>query len=200
MDTNRVDALIERSRQGDLRARDALLVLANEEIERLARKKLSAFPIVHAWHDTADVGQIALIQVDLALAQVELADSKHFYRLVAMKVRQTLLQLKREICGPQGIATNMQHALIADDSSGAASILSPSTDTHDPRKLAEWLEIHDAIAALSEEDRQTFDLLWYNELTAEAAAAILGVSPRQVRRRWRAALIRLASAVRRPFQ
>lgn len=199
MDTTRVDALIERSRQGDLRSRDALLVLANEEIERLARKKLSAFPIVHVWHDTAEVGQIALIQVHLALDQVELADSKHFYRLVAMKVRQTLLQLKRQICGPQGIATNLQHALIADDLSGAG-FRTPGSDTHDPRKLAEWLEVHEAIAALPEEDRQTFDLLWYNELSAEAAAALLGISPRQVHRRWRAALIRLARAVKRPFE
>lgn len=199
MDTTRVDALIERSRQGDLRSRDALLVLANEEIERLARKKLSAFPIVHAWHDTAEVGQIALIQFHLALDHVELTDSKHFYRLVAMKVRQTLLQLKRQICGPQGIATNMQHALIAEDSSGAG-FLAPVSDTHDPRKLAEWLEVHDAIAALPEEDRQIFDLLWYNELSAEAAAALLGISPRQVHRRWRSALIRLARAVKRPFE
>ena len=60
-----------------------------------------------------------------------------------------------------------------------------------PRTLAEWTEFHRQIDRLSEEDREVFGLLWYQQLTQEEAAEVLGVSVRTVKRMWQAARINL---------
>ena len=49
--------------------------------------------------------------------------------------------------------------------------------------------------SLEDEDREIFDLLWYQGLTQVEAARILGLSERQVNRRWMAARLRLADAL-----
>ena len=54
-----------------------------------------------------------------------------------------------------------------------------------------WTDFHEAIERLSEDERQMFDLLWYQELSQPAAAEILGVSERTIQRRWQLARIRL---------
>jgi DNA-directed RNA polymerase specialized sigma24 family protein len=44
---------------------------------------------------------------------------------------------------------------------------------------------------LPTEEREVFDLLWYQELSHGEAAAVLGISERILRRRWLAARQRL---------
>ena len=56
--------------------------------------------------------------------------------------------------------------------------------THEPSRLAVWTEFHRQVADLPEEDREVFDLLWYQGLTQAEAAAVLGISERTVSRRW----------------
>ena len=53
-----------------------------------------------------------------------------------------------------------------------------------------WTDFHETIERLSDEERQMFDLLWYQELTQVEAAEILGVSERTIQRRWQLARIR----------
>ena len=45
-----------------------------------------------------------------------------------------------------------------------------------PRDLAAWAEFHAQVERLADEDREAFDLLWYQELSQAEAAALLGVS------------------------
>jgi RNA polymerase sigma-70 factor (ECF subfamily) len=67
--------------------------------------------------------------------------------------------------------------------------------TQNPQHLAQWRELHEGIEALPEPLREMFDLLWYNELPQEQAAEIVGVSTRQIKRRWREAKLALADAL-----
>jgi RNA polymerase sigma-70 factor (ECF subfamily) len=46
------------------------------------------------------------------------------------------------------------------------------------------------------EKRQAFDLLFYQGLSQEESAAVLGVSVRTLKRRWREARLDLAEAMR----
>lgn len=55
--------------------------------------------------------------------------------------------------------------------------------TYEPGRLAAWTEFHRSIEALPTEDREIFDLLWYQELSQAEAAALLNVSERTIRRR-----------------
>src|SRR5262249_56458704 len=76
----------------------------------------------------------------------------------------------------------------AGDDSGppAAADLS-----QEPSRLAAWGEFHEQIAALPDEEREAFDLLWYQGLSQAEAAELLGVSERTVKRRWQAARLKL---------
>ena len=47
------------------------------------------------------------------------------------------------------------------------------------------------LAELPEEERETFDLLWYQGLTQAEAGALLGLSERTVKRRWQSARLLL---------
>ena len=67
--------------------------------------------------------------------------------------------------------------------------------TQNPLRLAQWKELHEGIESLPEPLREMFDLLWYNELSQDQAADIVGVSTRQIKRRWRDAKLALADAL-----
>jgi RNA polymerase sigma-70 factor (ECF subfamily) len=71
----------------------------------------------------------------------------------------------------------------------------PGESTHDPSKLVLWGEFHRAVEALPDEEREAVDLLWYQELSQEEAAETLGVDKSTVKRRWRAARLKLAKAL-----
>ena len=47
-----------------------------------------------------------------------------------------------------------------------------------------WSRFHDAAAALTDDDRELFNLVWYLGLNQEQAAHALGCSARTVARRW----------------
>ena len=47
---------------------------------------------------------------------------------------------------------------------------------------------------MPEEEQEVFNLLWYEQLTHEQAAEVLGVTTRTVRRRWQDARYRLQKA------
>jgi RNA polymerase sigma factor (sigma-70 family) len=56
---------------------------------------------------------------------------------------------------------------------------------------ARMTELHRQIDGLPAEEREVFDLLWYQELPQAEAAALLGVSVPTIKRRWLSARRRL---------
>jgi RNA polymerase sigma-70 factor (ECF subfamily) len=58
-----------------------------------------------------------------------------------------------------------------------------------------WTEFHRQAEALPDEEREAFDLVYYQGLNYAEAADVLGVSAKTVMRRWQAACLRLHDAV-----
>ncbi len=58
-------------------------------------------------------------------------------------------------------------------------------NSNGPLALAAWREFHERVESLPEEQREVFDLLWYQELSQAEAANVLGVAVPTVKRRWR---------------
>jgi RNA polymerase sigma factor (sigma-70 family) len=71
----------------------------------------------------------------------------------------------------------------------------PFDSTYEPRRLADWTEFHGKVEQLPEQERQVFDLLWYQGLSQSEAAAVLRVSVPTIKRRWLSARLRLKSAL-----
>ncbi|HCS55346.1 sigma-70 family RNA polymerase sigma factor [Rubinisphaera sp.] len=191
--TARVEDCIARLNAGDSLARGELLNLTCDRLMRLTHRIKQSYPGVARWEQTDDIFQNASMKLYEALHSVELNDARHFFRLAAKKIRETLLDLARHYQGPLGQGAN--HATMPPgkaDQSHAPNLLDGAELTCDPGRVAEWTEMHKAIESLPDESREMFDLLWYHELSQEEAANVIGISVRQVKRRWRDAKLQLA--------
>jgi RNA polymerase sigma-70 factor (ECF subfamily) len=180
---------LERLHQGDPSARDELIAISQERLRLLTRRILRGYPDLGRWEQTDDVLQNVLLRLERSLREVQLASTLDFLRLAAALVRRELIDLVRHHFGPLGWGANH-----ATPDRGRPAGPTPA-GTSDAGDLQLWGEVHQQIAALPDEERQTFDLLWYQGLTQPEAAALLGVSLRTLKRRWQAARVLLAQAL-----
>jgi RNA polymerase sigma-70 factor (ECF subfamily) len=194
--TVRVQRQLDRLKAGDAEARRELLGVACGRLERLARKMLRADGRLARWEQTADVLQGSLMRLHRALSQLAPDSVRDFYRLGALQIRRELIDLARHHYGPAGAAgRHDSRAAPAGQDSRAPTGPEARAGEGEPMDLAVWSEFHERIGALADEQREVFDLLWYQGLTQVEAAALLDVSTKTVHRRWQAACLALHEAM-----
>ncbi|MBM3982599.1 MAG: sigma-70 family RNA polymerase sigma factor [Planctomycetes bacterium] len=187
-----VEACLARLRAGDPGALNDLITRTGARLEVLARRMLRDYPRVRRWAQTGDVLQNALIRLCRALEQVRPESARDFFALATVQVRRELIDLARHFGGRENGAA---HHESAGAGTGAPAADRDSPDlTHDPAAVADWAEFHDQVAALPDDDREAFGLIFYQGLTQEEAAEVLGVSVRTVQRRWQGAMLALHRA------
>jgi RNA polymerase sigma-70 factor (ECF subfamily) len=185
--TTQIQLRLDRLRAGDESARDELLAIACGRLTRLARRMLRRYPGVQRWEQTDDVFQNAAERLCRALKDVKPASVRSFLNLAAVQIRRELIDLARHYEGPEGPGRLHAGRLESESAARPPGPHDPGTDTDDPARLADWTEFHAQIEALPDAEREVFDLLWYQGLPQGEAAALLGVTERVVRYRWRAA-------------
>lgn len=192
-----IESLLGLANDGDEPARERLLTLANDRLMALSRKLKRGFPRVGRWEQTEDVCQMASLKLYDALAATKVNDSRHFFRLAAKKIRETLIDLARHYQGAHGVGANHATQMPASrNGTSPGSLMDNAGEmTQNPQQLAQWKELHESIGALPDDLKEMFDLLWYNELSQDDAAKIVGISTRQVKRRWRDAKLALSEAM-----
>jgi RNA polymerase sigma factor (sigma-70 family) len=189
-----IQSLLDRLQAGDDSAREELINCACARLERLTRKMLRDWDRVHRWEDTSDVLQNALMRLYRSLAETRPARAVDFFRLAALNIRRELYDLARHYYGPRGEGANhitVTWKLRTDGELDAAMEQQYADGDDDPENLAAWAEFHEQVGRLPEEERELFDLLWYQELSQSEAAALLAISERTVKRRWASARLRL---------
>jgi RNA polymerase sigma factor (sigma-70 family) len=192
-----VQGWLDRLQAGDESARKELINCACERLTRLTRKMLKGYPRVKRWEQTDDVMQNAALRLYRALERVRPASPADFFRLAALNVRRELLDLAKHYYGPQGGGTkHVSMGQNAGAESGTLPALDPPEAGGEPHRLAAWTEFHRQIDRLPDEEREIFDLLWYQGLPQAEAASLLNVSERTVKRRWQSARLRLHEALR----
>src|SRR5262249_51638827 len=143
------------------------------------------------WEATDDVLQNAALRLCRALQDVRPDSVRSFLNLAALQIRRELIDLARHYEGPHGLGRHHLSRAPTEASEAVPNPLDASTDTHDPAGLASWTEFHHTVEALPEAEREVFHLLWYQGLTQREAAALLGVTERVARHRWRSAQLKL---------
>jgi RNA polymerase sigma factor (sigma-70 family) len=195
--TLHIQACLDCIRGGDAAARGELPRCACERLRKLARKMLKGYPSVRRWEQTDDVLQNAALRLHRTLQQMPVPTALDFFRLAALNIRRELLDLTKHYYGPRG--QGARHATWgAGDSSTTRSDAEPAAPhdpSGDPARLAAWGEFHEQIGALPDEQREIFDLIWYQGLSQAEAAQLLNVSERTVKRRWQAARLKLHEAL-----
>jgi RNA polymerase sigma-70 factor (ECF subfamily) len=179
---------IQQFADGDDSALNDLLVRTSERLEKLTRAMLHDFSRVRRWEDTADVVQNASVRLFRAFQTTRPNDVRGFFALATMQIRRELIDLARHYFGPEGLGAN--HESRSDWPDGANSSASPvehGSGTLDPRRLSLWTDLHEQAGQLPSDEREVFDLVYYQGLEQTEAAAVLGLSERTVRRRWQSA-------------
>jgi RNA polymerase sigma-70 factor (ECF subfamily) len=178
-----VQGCLDRLRRGDFSARNDLLNGACQRLQGLAHQMLKNYPNVRRWEETGDVLQNALIRLQRALQQLTLETPRDFFRLAALQIRRELLDLARSYYGPQGPGAH--HASSPAEPAGGPvpKRAAPADLSLEPTRIAAWTEFHEQIEALPDEEREVFDLLWYQGLTQAEAAEVLHVTDRTIKRR-----------------
>jgi RNA polymerase sigma factor (sigma-70 family) len=189
--TTEIQLRLDRLRAGDESARDELLAVACGRLRRLAQRMLRAYPAVRRWEETDDVLQNAALRLCRALQDVRPESVRSFLNLAALQIRRELVDLARHYEGPEGLGRHHLSRAPTEASGAGSDPLDAPTDTHDPARLASWTDFHDTVETLPEAERELFHLLWYQGLSQREAAAVLGVTERVARRRWRSAQLKL---------
>ncbi|GIW81766.1 MAG: hypothetical protein KatS3mg105_3573 [Gemmatales bacterium] len=186
--TAHLDSLLGRLRSGDGKAREELIEASLERLRFLARQMLNRQIDLRQLCDTDDILQQSMLRLYQALQQIHPASVREYIGLAARQIRWVLLDLGRR-------AANVR-SQFCPPNDGAALENRPPADQDEPSSIAEWTEFHEIIDKLPEEDREMFNLLFYQGLSQEEAAAILGLSVRTVKRRWQQARLHLRERLR----
>jgi len=176
--TTDLRALLDRSRAGDRSAREALSQSVYRRLEQLARQMLRRFPAVRFHEETGDVLNAAMIRFLKALDDVSIHDARHFYALAAEQIRRELLDLARRYRLRDAANLPLDNAAVTGD-------------FVNPDDLDRWGAFHDAVTELPDHERDVFAPIFYHDLPQRDLAEAMGVHPKTVQRRYRAACVRL---------
>jgi RNA polymerase sigma factor (sigma-70 family) len=193
--TTHLEQLVEQLQRGDASARQELLTCAGDGLLRLTRRMFRGEHRLKRWEQTDDVCQNASLRLYLALAEIKPTSVRDFFRLAALHIRRELIDLARHYYGPQGLGTRQTTVRPGDTGPRSPPPYEQADASDEPSRLASWCEFHEQVARLPEEEREMFDLLWYQGLGQAEAAAIVGISERSLQRRWQAARLHLHRAL-----
>ena len=191
--TTEIQKYLDLMRSGDQQARRQLIEQSCERLQLLTRKMLGRFPRVHRWEETDDVFTEAVTRLHRSLESICPETVRQFYCLAATQIRRVLIDMARRYYGPEGLGANYDTGI--RDSEGNQNVRCEAADRNsEPSGLQEWSEFHALIDSLPEEEREVFNLLWYEGLTQQQAAEVLNISQRTLTRRWQDARFRLCKA------
>jgi RNA polymerase sigma-70 factor (ECF subfamily) len=132
-----------------------------------------------------------MVKLHRALLEVRVESVRHFFNLAAVQVRRELLDLARHHFGPHGDAANHHtDGQPADNDGGSLHTISA-----EPQDLESWSEFHQQVDSLSPSDQEIVNLIFYDGLTQEEVAKLLGMSLRTIKRRWQAVKVKLSEAL-----
>jgi RNA polymerase sigma-70 factor (ECF subfamily) len=185
----RLKNCLDRLQAGEEAARNELLTNACQRLQRLTRKMFREDDPLRRLEESDDVFQNAMLRLCRALTAIIPDSVPGFFALAALQIRRELVDLARHYFG-RAHKQETQGPCQTGESTITFTGDQPDP-SHDPARLAAWTEFHEQAGALPEEEKEVFDLVWYQGLTRAEAATVLSVSTKTVQRRWQSACLRL---------
>lgn len=190
--TTRLQGLLDRWATGDETAIDAIIVHSQDQLKRMAGRMLASSPLVGRWHGEDDVLQEALIRLHRSLKSVKPDSKRAFNGLAATQIRRELIDMARRLYGPEGHARHYKTSAGAADVNGSDNVavekIDPATSVADQLEMTDF---HATVGEIADEDREVFELIFYQGMTQVEVANLLDVSERTIKRRWREARLSL---------
>jgi RNA polymerase sigma factor (sigma-70 family) len=174
---------IGRHNAGDPRAANELLRYSQDRFLRLIRSRLRSGDRVRWVEESSDVLVGAQERFARAMKELRFATLPDFLRVGAQMIHRQILDFVRTYyVGKPARPGRLPDELPADGRAAVAE---------------EHVEIDDAIASLSPDHRELFDLRYYMGLSLAEAADVLGVPLSTLKRRWVEARLTFLRAYRR---
>jgi len=170
-----ITQLLERFRDGDPAAGEALFRELYPQLHRVAHARLSRLRPGQTLNTTALVHEAYLKLVHHG--NLDWQDRAHFMAVSSQAMRQILVDRAR-------------HVSAAKRGGNAAPATAEIEDVAAPERAAEILALDDALSRLEALDpdlARIVQLRFFGGLSVEETAAVVGVSPRTVKREWRKA-------------
>ncbi|QDT64772.1 RNA polymerase sigma factor [Calycomorphotria hydatis] len=194
--TTHLQVLLDRWSAGDESAVGDIIVHSQDRLRLMASRMLKAKPHVGRWNQTDDVLQNALIRLHRSLRDVKPDSKRAFNGLAATQIRRELIDMARSLYGPEGLGRNHKSDLNAADPDGNMPPLHEGMDqATDVADQLEMMEFHESVGKLHHEEKEVFELIFYQGMTQAEVGKLLGVSERTIKRRWRQARLSLRHAL-----
>jgi RNA polymerase sigma factor (sigma-70 family) len=198
-----ISSLLARLGTGDASAREDLLLRTQERLRQLASRMLrGSFNRVAGFEETDDVLQTMMFRLFKSWDKVvtgdegrPLSDAGEYLSRASRLLREVLLDMARHHYG-RGSGRPRVQSLNADDSSTSGRPgIDPGSDTHDPDRLYQFTEFHQAVDRLPEHFRRVVDLHWYQGLPHIDVAQLMGIGESTVRKYWVGARLQLKDSL-----
>jgi RNA polymerase sigma-70 factor (ECF subfamily) len=190
--TTHLNALLDRWSAGDQLALDELISHTQDRLQRMASRMLAGKPHVGRWNQTDDVLQNALVRLHRSLKDVKPDSKRAFNGLAAQQIRRELCDMARSLYGPFGHGrhhkTGAGQASSDENDRPQYEAVAPETDSIDSFEMTAF---HESVGRLADEEKEAFELIFYQGMSQAEVAELLGVSDRTIKRRFRAAKLSL---------
>jgi len=172
-----VQSLLTLFRKGNEKAKLELIEFSFKRFKKFASKMLKTYPLLRTKADTDDLLQNFLIRLTKAFITITPENPADFFKLVSVLMRNELIDMGRKLFGKGGDKKNFEQSI--DPAKLAAN------DPYDgPANLFEWVEFHETIDKLPEEEKEVFQLIFYQGFNQDEVSNLLGLSIKTVFRRW----------------
>lgn len=201
--------LIKQVREGSAAAEDELFRRIRERLEAMIRAMLRQNPRVARWQQTGDLYGELWLKLRSMLRTEPINDRSHFFRIANLAMRRILCDFARSYRGPQTFEGRYQTA----HRDGQAESRSPKPLNHNvyarlggtappgPVTSAIIKEdhflIHTLLERLEDDEFELVALIYFQELSQEESAEVLGIDERTVRRRLPWIVVRLGQLAER---
>ncbi|HET6880802.1 MAG TPA: sigma-70 family RNA polymerase sigma factor [Pirellulales bacterium] len=190
--TTRLQGLLDRWAKGDDTAIDEIIAHSQDRLRRMAHRMLAEKPLVGRWTQTNDVLQNALIRLHRALKKIKPDAKAAFTALAATQIRRELIDMARQLFGPEGQGRHYQSDPGKADSDGhQRPLYEAAVPPTDAIGLAEMVEFHQCVDKLADDEKVAFELIFYQGMSQAEVANLQAVSERTIKRRYRDAKLSL---------
>lgn len=182
---SQVTQILDRARQGDVKAAEELLPLVYDELRRLAASKMAGEGPGHTLQATALVHE-AWLRLG-ADRQPNWQNRAHFFGAAAEAMRRILVESARRKLRAKRGGANAQRIDLEE--------VMLQVEQEDERIL----HVHEVLDRLANEDPQKAEIVklrFFAGMRHEEIAALLDVNEKTVRRHWELAKLRLMQLMR----
>ncbi len=174
---NYLNSLLNLLKKGDEKSKIQIVEFSFKRFKKLAKRMIASYPLLRTKADTDDLLQNFIIRLTKAIESIVPNNSIDFFQLASVLMRNELIDMGRKLFGKDGAKKNFEQPT-------DPKFLDAKEPGEGPSGISEWVEFHESIDTLPEEEKNVFQLVFYQGLTHEEVSSLLGISIKTVFRRW----------------